>query len=398
MKTNRIICALAIIGSGVFASYYGGNISYALFYMCIFIPIISFLYTVYVYFRFKIYQSMESFLVVKGDWTAYSFIIANEDVIAFRNVKVNFLTDKSKIEDTSKSMEYCLLPNEKDMLQTKIRCNYRGEYYVGVNSIEVTDLLFLFTITYPIGSKLKAVVLPRVVPLEYLGIAPPQVDVKNPVRNSNFTEEELDTEMRKYNPGDNRKRIHWKASAKLQELHSRKYHQKPKAEIVLFMDLMKMKEEELQVVIVEDGIIESILAIVKYYSQRGTPSTIIYDMEGKRQISIASPEAFNVFYKACVSLHFNAKITVSDLMRERLLRGDEGLFYVAATHLLTKEFYMASLQVLAGGNHLCVLFVSDDVTEPTKELIGSLKLAGAVVYQITSEDEISKVLTSEIIQ
>lgn len=397
MRINRIICALSIIGSGVFASYFGGNISYALFYLCIFIPIISFLYTLYVYFRFKIYQSMESFLVVKGDWTPYSFIIANEDYITFRNVKVNFLTDKSTIEDTSKSTEYCLLPNEKDTMETKIRCNYRGEYYVGVNSIEVTDFLFLFTITYPLGSKLKAIVLPRVVPLERLGIAPPQMDVKNPVRNSNFSEEELDTEMRKYLPGDNRKRIHWKASAKLHDLLSRKYHHKPKAEIALFMDLMKIKEEELQVVIVEDRIIESILAIANFYALRGTLSQIIYDMEGKKQVSIASREEFNAFYKACVSIHFDAKTPVYDLMRERLLRGDEGIFYVAATHLLTKEFYMASLQILAGGNHLCVLFASDDVTETTKEMINSLKLAGADVYQIMSEDEIGSVLSAQVI-
>ena len=98
MKINRLICVAAIIGSSVFASYYGGNISYALFYLTILIPIIAFLYTVYVYFRFKLYQSMESYLVVKGDWTLYSFIIANEDYITFRNVKVNFLSDKSTIE------------------------------------------------------------------------------------------------------------------------------------------------------------------------------------------------------------------------------------------------------------------------------------------------------------
>jgi uncharacterized protein (DUF58 family) len=212
-----------------------------------------------------------------------------------------------------------------------------------------------------------------------------------------MTEEELDTQMRKYYPGDNRKRIHWKASAKMHELFSRKYHQKPKAEIVLFMDLTKVKEEELQVVIVEDKIIESILAIANYYALRGSPSQIIYDMGGKRMVSIASKEEFNAFYKACVTIHFDAKVPASDLIRARLLRGDEGMFYVAATHQLTKEFYLTSLQVLAGGNRLCVLFVSDDVADTTKELVNSLKLAGADVYQIMSDDEIGNILMAEVI-
>jgi hypothetical protein len=70
---------------------------------------------------------------------------------------------------------------------------------------------------------------------------------------------------------------------------------------------------------------------------------------------------------------------------------------VTATHVLTKELYMTSLKVLTGNNRLCILFISDDITESTKELINSLKLAGADVYQIMSEDEISDVLMAKAI-
>lgn len=396
MRINRIICVSLIIGSGVFASYYGGNISYALFYLSILVPVIAFLYTVYVYIQFKLYQSMGSYMVVKGDWTDYSFIIANEDFITFRNVKCNFLSDKSTIEATNETAEYSLLPSESERMETRIKCNYRGEYYVGVDSVEITDFLYLFTITYPVGTKLKAVVLPRVVYLEQLGIAPPQIDVKNPLRFSNTAEEELDTEMRKYNPGDNRKRIHWKASARQNELMSRKYQHKPKAEIFLFMDLMQVKEDELDVIKVEDKIIESILAISNFYALRGTPSEIIYEMNGKKQISIRAKEDFNAFYKACVSIHFQSKTPVSDLIRERLLRGEEGKFYVVATHFLSEEFYLALLKVLGSGNHLSVLFISDDISENTSKLIDSLRSAGAGVYQVMSQDEIDSILSTGI--
>ena len=200
MIITRLLSLLFIIGSAVFASYFGGNISYALFYVAVFIPIISFLYTLYVYVRFKIYQSMDNYVVVKGDWNNYSFIIANEDFIAFRNVKVNFLHGQSSIKKTEESMEYSLLPSDKERMETQLRCNYRGEYHVGVDSIQVTDFLYLFSITYPIKSKLKVLVLPRVLSLEQLGIAPSLIDPKNPVNHSNTTEEELDTEIRRYNP------------------------------------------------------------------------------------------------------------------------------------------------------------------------------------------------------
>lgn len=396
MKINRLIFAAAIIGSSIFASYYGGNISYALFYLSLLIPVIAFLYTVYVYFRFKIYQSMDNYLVVKGDWTTYSFIIANEDYITFRNIKVNFLSDKSTIESKNKITEYSLLPSESERMETRIKCNYRGEYEVGVNSIEVTDFLYLFSITYPLNSKLKVVVLPRIVPLEHLGIAPPQKDVKNPIGYSNSAEGELDTELRKYNPGDSRKRVHWKASAKLHELISRKYQHIPKAEIVMFMDLMKIKDEDLKVVIAEDKIIESVLAIANFYALRGTRSSIIYEMDGKRQVSIASKGEFDAFYKACVMIRFQSELPVSELIRERLLRGDEGLFCVVVTNALSKEIYLAALQALSNANFISILLVSDDITESTKELISSMKLSGIDVHQIMSKDEIGDILSMDI--
>jgi len=397
MLINRLIWLLFIIGSGVFASFFGGNISYALFYLSLFIPTISLLYTVYVYFRFKLYQSVESRVLVKGEQTVYSFIIANEDIITFRNIKVNFLSQKSTIEATNQKTEYCLLPNESDKLETKLRCNYRGEYYIGVDTIEIMDYLYLFTITYPVRSKLKAIVFPRVVPIEHLMIAPSQADVKNPIRHSNNADGELDSEMRRYNSGDNKKHIHWKASAKQHELLTRKYLHKPKAEIILFMDLSRIKDDELKVMITEDKIIESILAITNYYSKRGIASQIIYDMGGEKHYTIRRKEDFTAFYQACVSLRFEAVLPLSELLGESVIQEGEEFFFVAATHFLTKDFYKSSLKVLAQGNELAILFISDDITENTIQLINSLRLSGAQVYQVMSEDEIGDILSSKIV-
>ena len=396
MKMNRLFFALALIGSSIFASYYGGNISYALFYLTVLIPIVAFLYTVYVYVRFKIYQSMEAYLVVKGDWTTYSFVIANEDIITFRNVKVNFLSDKSTIETANRMEQYSLLPGESERLETRIRCNYRGEYNVGVESIEVTDFLFLFRITYPIVTKLKVLVLPRIVAVERLGIAPPQSDVKNPTRFTNTAEEELDTEVRRYNRSDSRKQIHWKATARMNQLITRKYQHIPKAEIVLFMDLMRINDEDLKVVISEDKIIESVLAITNFYVLHETPSQIIYEQDGKKLISITARDDFNAFYKACVNIHFKSMLPVSELLRERLLRGEEGMFCVVATHNLTNELYLAALQAVTTANHVCILFISDETSENTKELMSSMRNSGIRVKQIMSDEEIVDILSQEL--
>jgi Uncharacterized conserved protein (some members contain a von Willebrand factor type A (vWA) domain) len=330
---------------------------------------------------------------VKGDWTQYSFVVANEDYITFRNIKVNFLSDKSRIEAANRTIEYSLLPGEEERLETRIKCNYRGEYYVGVDSIEVTDFLYLFTIKYPLLSKLKAIVSPRVVKLERLAIAPPQTDVKNPVKFDNFSGEELDTEVRKYYPGDSKKRIHWRASAKMHELISRKYQHIPKAEIIIFMDLVKIQEDEMKEVMAEDKIIESALAISNYYASINTPSQIIYDQRGISIASITSREEFDVFYKICTSISFSSSIPISELMRERILRGADGMFCIVATHFLTKELYEASLQAITNGSSVSILYISDDTSQNSKNIQNGMKLSGISVYQVMSETEIGEVLS-----
>lgn len=393
MKINRLIYLVLMIGSGVFASYYGGNISYALFYLSILIPIISFLYTIYVYSRFKIYQSMGSNRIVKGDWTQYTMVITNEDYITFRNIKVNFLSDKSSIEAADRIIEYSLIPSESDGLETRIKCNYRGEYVVGVDSVEITDFLYLFQITYPLKTRLRVLVLPRIVQLERLSIALKEHDEKNPLSSSNMAEESLDTEIRKYFPGDEGKRIHWKASARMHELISRKYQYIPKAEIAIFIDLAKINEDELKVIKAEDKIIESVLAITNYYTLRRIKSSITYDMNGKKLVTITSKSDFNAFYKDCAKIYFKSDIPVHILLQDGMQNGREDLYLIVVTHSLTKELYLTLVQAVSNGHPVSVLFISDDVSEDTTRIVDGMKQTGVRIIQIMSEDEISSVLS-----
>ena len=120
-------------------------------------------------------------------------------------------------------------------------------------------------------------------------------------------------------------------------------------------------------------------------------------MDGKKVVNINSKEDFNAFYKACVHMRFDSKLPVSELLRERLLRGDEGMFCVTATHNLTKELYLAAIQAIASGNHICILLISDDVSEETKKIIDGMKASGIELYQIMSEDELVDILSLEIV-
>ena len=69
---------------------------------------------------------------------------------------------------------------------------------------------------------------------------------------------------------------------------------------------------------------------------------------------------------------------------------------MVATSRLTKELYLRALQVLSGGNRICILFISDDTSDLSNTMIGDMKKAGVDIYKIMLGDEIEAILTKSI--
>ena len=255
MKRNRIIYLALLIGATVLVSFYGGTISYALFYMCLSIPVVAFLYNVYVYFRLQFYQQTPSRIVEKGKVLPYEVQFKNLDWIPFTHVKVNFYDEQCQVEESDTVTEYYLMPGDEKKLKTTLRCFYRGEYCVGVKEIEIMDFLYLFKMTYPVMWSLKLTVLPTVIKLKQLGIL---LNDEDPKSNDLGKVENmlLESDTRKYQSGDHPRQIHWKAVARQGELLTRRTSNEIKRDNVLFLDLQSVEEKEYVKLAIEDKMIE----------------------------------------------------------------------------------------------------------------------------------------------
>jgi uncharacterized protein (DUF58 family) len=379
-----------ITGSGVLVSNYGGNAAYALFYGTLILPVVALFYTFYVYIRFRLYQEIGQRTVVKGDLTPYTFTIANEDYITFCSVKVNFLCDKSQIVHSLARQEYCLLPNTKETLETHLRCNFRGEYYVGAQSVEIVDFLYIFKITYPISSKLKVTVLPRIVSLKKIGFAPVQKDAKTQTFQLYKGMDAMDIESRKYQPGDEKKQIHWKITARRGEIYSRKLSPEPKEETTVFLDLSAIRKEELEKLFIEDMILESVLAIANYYRENNNMVRIVYWQGGLQQTMIAGKGDFNHFYHVCNSFCFNTDYPIEALVQDSLLYPDSG-FHIIITHKLTEELYKTILLAAEKGKSMALVLIADN-KELREDIIEGLLRHHIPVRVVLQEDNLEEVL------
>lgn len=321
---KRLIYALFLTGTIIMVSCYGGNISYLLFYFAILLPVSALVYSLYVYLRFKIVQEMER-TVVKAQKVPYSLILANEDLIPFTRISLNYFKDKVTIkefentgdqtaQDTSR---LALLPGERICVDTKIYCKYRGTYAAGVKSVAVTDFLGLFTITYPMKEQLRVTVKPRIIPFEQLLANLKKQDPKNSLFSLAARQELPDYELRAYQPGDSPKYIHWKNSARTGELLVRKQMPEEMTETVVLIDLLPIAGDEEHRLKTEDTIIEAAVSFIHHYYLKKIPIRIVFrGKEGMMELLVNDRRGFDAFYNLCPDLTFSSTYPIDAVWSE----------------------------------------------------------------------------------
>lgn len=359
MLRNRLIYLGILILTIVYASFYGGNVAYAMLYLVILVPVISFIYTFYVYSRFKIYQDIPVREVTKGEAIPYTFVIENSDIFSFVRVKVDFIDEMASIADSDKLREHCMLPDTNRSYDTTMVCKYRGTYYVGAKSLEVTDFFYLFTIRYKLPTMTKFTIYPRVLKLDRLKSGIDAVDTKN-IINRISSDGQVDNDLRKYVAGDNRKLIHWKNSAKKRELLTRKYVDNEMLETVLILDNTHRAEDEAGI-IEEDKIIEASLAIAYNYFTHSIPVRVISDGV---DILVEDSTTFNSFIKLCADLKFNGHMDIKEEI-ESMNNGNTTKNYLVITSMLEDKLVYTLRNAISLGNVANVVYIESNETDYT---------------------------------
>jgi len=302
MKRNRIIWFVLWILSVVGISLYGGTISYSFFFMMTGIPLVSLLYLLCVYSFFKVYQFVESKTLVVDQQMPYLFMLKNETFFGFAGIKVQYFSSFSDIVDLDDNVEYELLPKEGIEKETMLICRCRGEYEVGIKTIEIQDFLRLFRISYHNKSTVKVEVSPKLVYLNGL----PQVDEQRKQEAENNIEAEPDVLVRQYVAGDDLRRMHWGLSAKNQQYMVRKNVGERQKTLGVLMDTARYESSMHQYIPVENKMMELYLAIALYCVDHKIPIQAYYMDQNFHADDIQESAQFEMLYKKMCGLNFRS--------------------------------------------------------------------------------------------
>lgn len=387
MRISRIAALVLFVLSLISISFKGGPVSYGFFFFTLFVPLVSFIYTIVVYLRFKIYQEIDTRTIVAGSSTPFYFSLQNEDIFAHAGVRTGFFSDFSYINGLDTDTEYELMPATGIKKETLLVCKYRGEYEVGIKSVTVTDYLRLFSVTFKNRETLKVHVSPR---LEILA-SPERPDMviassDNPLRDKSVP----DILVREYVPGDDVRLINWKATARTGKPMVKTFTGEDTPSVRIVMDSCRYSEEAEKYLPLENKILETVLALVYHYAENGIGVSIKLINDRYVTYRIENTDSFEEFYAAMSGFCFRSGSDVSMLikgcMEENIPSSSESVIYVL--HKWTDE--AAEYSSLLSGNMIrqSLLLVTDDL-----EISGLKAVPGNIGYRVVGyEDRLSEVL------
>lgn len=118
-----------------------------------------------------------------------------------------------------------------------VRCSHRGHYFLGASRLKSGDMFGLFEDQKLIDSPDSLIVYPQILPLQQLGL--PAKDPLGDIafRRRMFEDPIRTMGIRDLQPEDDFRRIHWKASARRQNLQARVFEPTTAYNLILFLNV-----------------------------------------------------------------------------------------------------------------------------------------------------------------
>lgn len=399
MKRTRILYICLFAAALVFAYFNGGRIPYMFLYTMLLLPAFSVLYTLIIYMRFKLGQDLDKRFVTKGDRVSFLFSINNEDFLLYPYLKVSLYGSDTIFENQYQIRNFSLPPFSGRNYAFELQCNYRGNYEIGIDSVEIEDFFGLIKLRYNVGEPKYVTVYPKIVYLEKFHL---RTDFMSEVHSMlNTRDEDMTTisEIRKYQYGDSMKRIHWKLTARTQELMVRKFQSTSETNTLLLLDLRKNHYSPGENIMLEDKLIEAVVAVLYYCLNKWIPVELVFFSESLHSIQAKNHLMFNEIYETLARVRFSDDIAVEDLLEIYTETAPKNSNIVVFTSNLGYGLYNQLCKTLDSGYNVSLVYISPEKITGTRDqeienILTSLPEIGIKSYRIGLDDDTRAVLES----
>lgn len=329
MTIRRLLCAAVLLGSAVLIGYRGGAAAYLLFWAALLVPLLALLCRAV--FRRSLLVSLktETDEVLRGERVPCALELYNRGVLPIPEIRIRLVSGKFRMPEDAGAQELrcSLQPGEFKRIPFAPVAMHCGSALLGAESIRVRDWFALTELRLTRTAELR--VLPRTRRAENLLVAPPRETERRHSARSYYGDTAPDGQLRAYLPGDDLRRVHWKASARASSLIVRQFEPEPKSELVLLPDARALLPDDPFGWFAADSILEGTLCIADYYLRHEITLRVIPD--ARRAVTLRAVTDFPRLRQLCSGDFFVGEERPDELLERDLASGGSGPYILLTT-------------------------------------------------------------------
>lgn len=367
------------------------------FYTVLFLVLVSFAYGALLYYCFKYTQTVDKKSIMKGEQINFKFSIHNEWLLLYPCIKIGFYGEDYTFNRQAKKITFTLGPFSHKEVNCQWECKYRGDYPIGIEYIEIKDILGIFSFYYYIREPREIKVYPRINFLTQFPMNTSYIHESDTIIKSDVEDMSSISDIRGYAYGDTLRKVHWKLTAKKNEWMVKNYDNTAQLFVVMFIDLKKNSYYAEQNLILEDQVVECIVTIVYYCLRNWIPVELVYYNEGIRMLKGRNSLDFKTFYDFMRGVKFNQDISLTDMMSMYLRKDIPKTNIILFTSNLEYKLYEQIYEARFVGYDIILIYISPKEirkkgNEEEKSILKGLREIGVVVYEVQISDDIKQIL------
>jgi hypothetical protein len=320
MTKNRIVFLLMLILSIIFIYFYGGIVPYTLFYLVISIATVSFIYSFILHHSTKCSQSLSSLTAIKGERVVYKYVFSNKSILLNPYLTSNFSKTSMLISELDGIVGFSIKPRGTKQKEYGILCKYRGVYELGICEVFVEDFFGIFKHKIPIDMNFTLTVYPKIIDISNFIPLISTVDDDAETSNTIVRNRRETGDIRNYVYGDPIKSVHWKLSAKLNQLLVKSQQEAGGNMSVVVLDLYSHIYEDPKCttemrLAIQDKLIEVLCAITHYLANKKHPACLASDNNDELNfINFSDIPTFQRVYQYCCKVVFDSATETTALL------------------------------------------------------------------------------------
>lgn len=317
MLKNRVIYIAVFILSFLYVYFYGKIIPWLLFEMVVAAPLLSLGYLIFSYYHFDFLQKISRGSVRKYETLTMEFLLKNKSALFSPFVKVNVIYEPAAFSGCSKTFFVNIAPLSEIKYEYKIQCLLCGQQKLGIQSLEFVDFFGLFIMKKEVKGAMDVIVLPRLLTKDTINYLQTRYFDITATKKSYFVDPLEIKDIRKYINGDNFRSVHWKISAKKNELYVKNNEVIHENTAIILPDLYFYGSTEEDRLIMWDRVKEYTLSLLYFCVQQGIDLKVIYyENNIRRDFTVSDVGDFETVYQTFARTNLNSIIKGVDLVDE----------------------------------------------------------------------------------